>query len=93
MEIKRKGGHARLERLKTGGWYLTTLYVDREYRGRGVASMLLRNIGKLNGPIYLLASGEFGADIRGLYRLYEKHGFCKCKDRHDLPYNYNMVRW
>ena len=57
-------------------WLLNDLYVDKEYRKRGVASALLDRaieFGKSTGALYV--SLETGMENLNAQKLYEKHGW------------------
>ena len=94
MMIKLSHGSARVDRMPGQGWYLTTLWVDRDYRCKGIGTRLMSKVlAKCGRPIYLMASGELGGDPAKLKEFYSRFGFVPYKERRgdNLPYNANMV--
>ena len=62
MKIKLAHGFANFEKNNYGS-YLHLVMVEPEYRGKGIATKLMRKVlDKAPRPIYLLTNGEFGSD-------------------------------
>ena len=93
MKIKLAHGFANFEKNHYGS-YLHLVMVEPEYRGKGIATKLMRKVlDKAPRPICLLADGEFGSDPERLVQFYSRFGFKKQRQRkHDAcPYNFNMA--
>ena len=93
MTIKLAHGFASLEKNHYGS-YLHLVMVDPEYRGKGIATKLMKKVlDNAPRPIYLLTDGEFGSDPQRLIEFYSRFGFKREKQRKKdgYPYNYNMV--
>ena len=93
MKIKLAHGFANFEKNHYGS-YLHLVMVEPEYRGKGIATKLMRKVlDKAPRPIYLLADGEFGSDPERLVLFYSRFGFKKQRQRKcdGVPYNFNMV--
>lgn len=93
MKIKLAHGFANVEKNNFGS-YLHLVMVDTEYRGKGIATKLMAKVlDKAPRPIYLLADGEFGADVDRLIAFYSRFGFKRQRQKKSegYPYNYNMV--
>ena len=94
MKIELAHGVVYLTKVRSGGWYLASILVDEEYRGKGVGTRLMEKVMKqCDPPIYLLATSELGGDVKRLFKFYKSFGFVKTKQpRYDgLGFNYNMV--
>ena len=93
MTIKLAHGFANVEKNNFGS-YLHLIKVDPEHRGKGIATKLMNKVlDKAPRPIYLLADGEFGADVDRLIKFYSRFGFKRQRQKKSdgYPYNYNMV--
>ena len=91
--VRRKYGSYRTVKLPNGAWYLESIYVEREYRCKGIGTALMRDvIARHPGTIYLLATGELGGDPAHLFEFYSRFGFRRARDKDDLPFDYNMIR-
>jgi len=91
MKIKLSHGEANIEKLKYSGWYLHSIIIEENYRGKGIGTRLMEKILlKCDTPIYLLSDGSMGGDPERLFEFYKKFGFKK-KKGNDIGYNYNMI--
>ena len=93
MKIKLAHGFANVEKNNFGS-YLHLVMVEPEHRGKGIATKLMNKVlDKAPKPIYLLADGEFGADVGRLIEFYSRFGFKRQRQKKSegYPYNYNMV--
>ncbi len=94
MRIQLAHGTAVVERMPGYGWYLTSIFVEREYRQKGIGTKLMKKVlDKCGRPIYLMATGELGGDVRLLKEFYGRFGFVDYRQKNSdgLPYNANMV--
>ena len=94
MNISVAHGAAKVLRMPGQGWYLMSLVVEPEFRGRGIGTRLMEKILAGSGrPIYLLVSGEFGSDVERLKEFYSRFGFIPYRPTksNPLPYNANMI--
>jgi len=91
MLINLAHGYVKLEKLKYSGWYLHSIIVEENYRGKGVGTKLMEKVlRQCDTPIYLLSDGSMGGDPERLFKFYKKFGFKK-KRGNDIGYNYNMI--
>ena len=93
MTIKLAHGQAYVEKTYAG-WFLNSIIVDEDYRGKGVGTRLMNKVLERCGrPIYLLATEELGGDAGRLKEFYKRFGFVTYRQKRsdDLPYNANMV--
>lgn len=94
MKLKLAHGQAYVEKMSGYGWYLTSITVDEQYRGKGIGTRLMNNLLKKCGrPIYLLATDELGGDVIRLKEFYKRFGFIDYRQKRSdgLPYNANMI--
>ena len=96
MTIKLAHGQSKVDKMPGVGWYLTSIYVDRDYRCKGIGTRLMQKVLEKSGrPLYLLATGELGGDPAKLREFYGRFGFVPYREKRgdNQPYNANMVLW
>lgn len=80
-------------------FYIENIWIKPEHRGKGYGKRELEGLldiaKNLNLSVYLLVEPihEDGIDHNRLVEWYKHNGFIEEKDRGELPYNYNMVRY
>lgn len=94
MKIKKPHGMAYVEKVPGNGWFLCSISVKEEWRGKGIGSQIMTEVLKRCGrPIYLFVTPELGGDLKRLKTFYGRFGFipAKGKESNLVPYNYNMI--
>lgn len=81
-DIARTMGFVRMDKMMPAvedesGYYIHTITVDAEYRGRGFGSEMIERVGSEHGALYL----HVNRDKEGAIRFYERNGFKRPAER------------